>query len=866
MAGSTISNHVTISVTLGSGSYHSPLTLVSTGFIEPSPGDVTGPAALIATINAGYVLNQGTIAGDYYGGPGGSGGAGTSITSGSLTNEGAITGGLGSASYAFGGAGGAGVLLASASLTNEGTIAGGAGGASYGYGPPGIGAGGSGGVGVYVQSGGVTNDGTIAGGRGGDGAYHGGGSGGTGVSLRTDSILTNNGRITGGRHGIYFAISYFYYFAGFGVDAANSTVTNQGTIAGGNGVDLTSSTLTNSGTISCGLYVGGLYGNGVDAASSTLTNNGTIIGGTAGNGVDATSSILTNNGTISGGYYGIILASGGSVTNAASAVIAGRDGVSVTGAGTVVNAGTINGLGGAAVVFGGAGDRLIVDAGAVFGGGVVVQGTSATLELASAAGAGTITDIGSSFTGFGTIVADSGATWTVTGPVTGSATIRVGAGSHLILGGSVAATSTVQFTAATGTLGLGDPAGFGATVHGLQPGDAIDFTSISSAGSIIAGVNGSHHLTLRSDGILLTEIKLDPAQKFIGDSFHAAPDDGSGTVVTESTAPICFLTGTMIATPSGETPIEQLAAGDQVVTAGGAARPIVWIGTGRVLATRYRRSAATPVIVRKGALAENVPHRDLHVTKAHALYIDDVLIPVEFLINHRSVLWDDRAQEVVLYHIELETHDVLLANGAPTESYRDDGNRWLFQNANSGWGLPPQVPCAPVLTGGGHVDDVWRRLLERAGPRNSPPLTEDADLHLVMDGQRLDAAEHVGEAHVFHLSAMPSTLHIVSRAAAPAELGLARDPRVLGVALRRLALRKGTRFRTIEAKDDRLTDGFHAFETDNRFRWTDGDAAIPTDLCAGFTAPLELVLHIGCTTRYLADDGGRRLTVANLNH
>jgi len=66
-----------------------------------------------------------------------------------------------------------------------------------------------------------------------------------------------------------------------------------------------------------------------------------------------------------------------------------------------------------------------------------------------------------------------------------------------------------------------------------------------------------------------------------------------------------------------------------------------------------------------------------------------VLIPVEFLVNHRSIFWDDNAQEVELYHIELETHDVLVANGAPAESYRDDGNRWLFRNANSGWGLPP---------------------------------------------------------------------------------------------------------------------------------------------------------------------------------
>src|SRR6185312_7545532 len=95
----------------------------------------------------------------------------------------------------------------------------------------------------------------------------------------------------------------------------------------------------------------------------------------------------------------------------------------------------------------------------------------------------------------------------------------------------------------------------------------------------------------------------------------------------------------------------------------GEARRIVWIGEGRVLAARGRRSAATPVIVRKGALADNVPHHDLRVTKGHSLYIDDVLIPVEFLVNHRSIIWDDQAQEVKLYHIELEEHDVLIADG-----------------------------------------------------------------------------------------------------------------------------------------------------------------------------------------------------------
>ena len=179
----------------------------------------------------------------------------------------------------------------------------------------------------------------------------------------------------------------------------------------------------------------------------------------------------------------------------------------------------------------------------------------------------------------------------------------------------------------------------------------------------------------------------------------------------------CFLRGTLIRTERGEVAVQDLAVGERVLTLSGQIRPITWIGTGQVVVSRGRRSAATPVIVRKGALADHVPDRDLRVTKGHSFYFDGVLIPIEYLVNHRSILWDDRAQEVELYHLELATHDVLLANGAPAESYRDDGNRWLFQNGNGALAAAAAEPCAPVLTGGPVVDALWRRLLERAGPR-----------------------------------------------------------------------------------------------------------------------------------------------------
>ena len=77
------------------------------------------------------------------------------------------------------------------------------------------------------------------------------------------------------------------------------------------------------------------------------------------------------------------------------------------------------------------------------------------------------------------------------------------------------------------------------------------------------------------------------------------------------------------------------------------------------------------------------------------------------------------------------------------------------------------------------------------------------------------------------------------------------DMRELGVAVRRIAVRLATRSRLVQAANARLTDGFHDYEADNDFRWTNGDALVPEDLFARFAGPMQLVLHVGCTTQYL---------------
>ena len=447
---------------------------------------------------------------------------------------------------------------------------------------------------------------------------------------------------------------------------------------------------------------------------------------------------------------------------------------------------------------------------------------------------------------------------TITSSISGGGTLPIGAGETLEAQGAVGAGEIMQFdtstSAGSAVLLLDDPIDFAGTIGAFVPGDIIrlnpadatlDSITLDPTGHIITLIG-----TIGGDPGPIGTIDVAPT---VLDSQLSVEDNS-----VEFDEVACFLAGTLISTEQGEVPVERLAIGDKVRTLGGALCPIVWIGMGRVLATRGRRTAATPVIVQKGAIADNVPHHDLRITKGHALFVDDVLIPVEFLVNHCSIRWDYRAREVVFYHIELEEHDVLLANGAPAENYRDDGNRWLFQNANSTWDFPLKAPCAPLLTGGCAVEAAWRRLLGRAGGPRNLPLTCDPDLHLLVNGRRLDAVQRVGDAYIFELPDQSDTVRIVSRAAVPQELGLARDPRSLGVALRRVVVRRGTKFRVIEAHDDALAEGFHAFEADNGFRWTDGDALVPAELLSGFATSVEIVLTIACTAHYL-DEGIRHL-------
>ena len=244
-------------------------------------------------------------------------------------------------------------------------------------------------------------------------------------------------------------------------------------------------------------------------------------------------------------------------------------------------------------------------------------------------------------------------------------------------------------------------------------------------------------------------------------------------------------------------------------------------------ATAMATSPCWASSVRAGALADGVPARDLYPTRGHSLLLDGVLIPAEYLINDCSVLWDETARMVEFFHLELEHHDVLLAEGAEAESYREDGNRHLFHNTDAPVHAQlSMVPYAPVLTGDPEVDRVWARLLARAVPAKVA-LTEDADLHLLADGVRVAGVAEDPMRHRVRLDRVPVELGIASRMCNPVRLDTARDPRNLGVALRRLALRSEGAELVLGWASSWLQEGFNGPEPEAQSRWTTGDALVP---------------------------------------
>jgi hypothetical protein len=145
--------------------------------------------------------------------------------------------------------------------------------------------------------------------------------------------------------------------------------------------------------------------------------------------------------------------------------------------------------------------------------------------------------------------------------------------------------------------------------------------------------------------------------------------------------PACFTSGTRICTPNGLLDVADLQCGDRVLTMDHGLQTIRWVGHTRLPAAVLDKTPNfRPVVITKDALAPGLPFQDMRVSPQHRILITgweaellfgevEVLVPAIKLCNGKAIYQDNGAQDVTYIHVLFDQHEVIWADGIPTESY-----------------------------------------------------------------------------------------------------------------------------------------------------------------------------------------------------
>ncbi len=248
----------------------------------------------------------------------------------------------------------------------------------------------------------------------------------------------------------------------------------------------------------------------------------------------------------------------------------------------------------------------------------------------------------------------------------GGDTLNGGAGVDSIDGGADRDVIVVD----SATDGAGDVAGGG------SEGDDFDVLDLSGVGE--QGVDWRLvNVTLDDDGPDREPNGIDGTVEFLSDGMVTGTMDFTNI---EQVVP-CFTPGTLIATPQGERLVEDLREGDRIITRDNGIQEIRWVGrkdlTGHQLS---RQPHMRPILIQKGSLGNGLPEHDLLVSPNHrvlvnndktALYFEEseVLAAAKHLIGLDGV--DEVGTLGVSYiHFMFDQHEVVLSNGAWTESFQ----------------------------------------------------------------------------------------------------------------------------------------------------------------------------------------------------
>ncbi|MCP1201843.1 Hint domain-containing protein [Acetobacter oryzoeni] len=494
----------------------------------------------------------------------------------------------------------------------------------------------------------------------------------------------------------------------------------------------------------------------------------------------------------------------------------------------------------------------------------------------------------------GSVVSTAGNSTNMSGPinVTGSSftdnsslasttilTLNDGATATLSSSAYPADGSTVVFGTGNNTLVLPNLQ-WGANkvnIENLKDGDrlGVDGTQVTTA-------------TLSANNVALTTTSGTPIQvKSVtyDSSYKDAPTQGETQTITIDSGQgvICFLAGSMIATPNGVVAVENIRRGDEVLTfVNGVThvRPVVWAGMAQATVNPALPDdmAGYPVRILADAIAPGVPYQDLLVTAEHGIFANGMLVPARMLVNGSSIFFDRSITAYAYYHVETAEHSIIMANGMLTESYLDTGNRRNFVSDGNvvtigakakNWAEHAAVPLG---TARHVVEPIWRVLAARAAQvagHNAAPakpdITHSHGLHLVTAaGTVIRPLRAMGRNISFMLPAGVESVRLVSRASRPCDVEgpFVDKRRMLGVLLGRVTVLSAGKAVDITAHLAE-EDGAHGWQDmpQPTTRWTDGNAILPLGATTA-RGPALLTVEVLQAGPYLATPAAFTLPLA----
>ncbi|MCO6160951.1 Hint domain-containing protein [Asaia lannensis] len=396
----------------------------------------------------------------------------------------------------------------------------------------------------------------------------------------------------------------------------------------------------------------------------------------------------------------------------------------------------------------------------------------------------------------------------------------------------------------------------GLKIRGYGNGDIIDLGYLGSADTfgydpstgiltVSTWVSGS---SAPVKAIVQIDIGLgyDPAGFQQVPTYNGIAGFGKDTGVQYLGAPPCYLAGTLIETARGHVAVEEIVPGDFLVAYENGrtvTRRVIWVGKSRVKAEH------PTIIVRRNALGENLPFCDLHITQEHCLFFDGCFVPARMLVNGHSIACDIQSDNYDVYHVELETHSIIRANGILTESFLDTGHV-AFEGRESRdleWGAHS---AAPLRTDRAFVEPIFRMIVDRVPgvSVNSDCCTHDSDdsIAMLLNGKtRVCPTRRKGRTLVFSFNEPIRSLSIMTAAASPSsKIGpFVDDRRLLGALVGKMYLYTPDGMTAYETHLVRpAMTGWHHLES-TEFRWTGGKAELPGLECEFAATVLSLELH-----------------------